>query len=106
MNKRQLSNMAGSFVRLRPKVKMVEAGEVVGESDDRWRVVAVSDRDIALRNDRTNHRLTLGLDNVRSFQSPDFLLLRCDLSFEGDDISVEPHIQNRVPKPTPEQVLE
>jgi hypothetical protein len=106
MNKRMLSNMAGTFVRLRPKVKMVEAGEVIGEADDRWNVIEVSDRDITLHNDRTDHRYTLGLDNVRSFQSPDFLLLRCDLSNEGNDIAVEPHIQNRVPKPTPEEVLE
>jgi hypothetical protein len=106
MNKRMLLNLARTYVRLRPKVKVVQSSEVLSEADDRWFVVEVTDRDITLHNDRTDHRYTLGLDNVRSFQTPEFLLLRCDLSIQGDHITVEPHIQNRIPKPTPEQVLE
>jgi hypothetical protein len=38
----------------------------------------------------TGHKATLGPDNVREYRSPNFLLLKCQLILEGDEVRIEP----------------
>src|SRR5205823_4955213 len=82
MNKRMLQNVVGKQVRLRPKIHVTNADGRASAADDPWLVEEVTDDALTLRNAKLDVRHALGLDNVRSFQTPDFLLLRCDMTVE------------------------
>jgi hypothetical protein len=38
----------------------------------------------------TGHRVKLGFDNIREYRSPNFLMLKCQLMLEEDQVRVEP----------------
>jgi hypothetical protein len=40
----------------------------------------------------------LGNDNIREFRSPNFLMLRCQMTLTGDRVIVEPLVDGRNPK--------
>jgi hypothetical protein len=59
-------------------------------ADYEWVVEAVTANDATLACPFTRHRVTLGFDNIREYRTPNFLMLKCQLILEGDQIRVEP----------------
>lgn len=100
MNIRQLQKQVGSTMRLRPlPIRRMGNGQELPPSDDAWRLVDILDKParVQLSNIATGHVLELQSDNIRGYQSPDFLLLRCQLTISPLGISVEPsHTHNPV----------
>ncbi len=45
---------------------------------------------VRLHNIATGHDFTLGTDNIREYRTPDFLLLRCQLTLRGPAVLIEP----------------
>jgi hypothetical protein len=108
MNKRMLQQTVHRSVRIRPKARRVEDdGTVLPEVDDDWLVSRVDERALTMRNQRTSHEVELGLDNVKSFQSPNFLMLRCRITIGVPHVghSIEPLVASEVVRPTPDEVL-
>jgi hypothetical protein len=97
MNKSQAVKWKGRAFRFRPlAIQTTELGERLQQHDDTWTVVDVSDTAATVRNDRTGHEWNLGLDNIREFRTPDFLLLRCQLILSGSEVRSEPLIVTTV----------
>lgn len=62
-------------------------------SDDQWRLDQLLEgpqRGVRLVNIHTGHVIKLQLDNIREYRSPDFLLLRCQLTVRVTGIKIEP----------------
>lgn len=96
MNLQGLQKNLGQTLRLRPlPIRLDSEGSDLGPADDPWRLDAIL-RDpnrIQLSNLPTGHILVLQSDNVKQFQSPDFLILRCQLTIVGATIHQEPVFQ-------------
>ena len=93
MNLKQLKKRQGTNLRLRPLPHRIDgSGKHLPESDDAWRLEKVLDNpsSIELLNIHTGHVLTLQPDNVQEYRSPDFLLLRCQLTVRPQSIDIEP----------------
>lgn len=93
MNKNQVAKWKGRKFRLRPiAIRLSETGERLPQEDDIWSVSEVADDAVTINNLRTGHQWDLGLDNVREFRTPDFLLLRCQISLQARRVISEPLI--------------
>jgi hypothetical protein len=107
MNKRKLiEKNVGHVVRLRPKA--VDARERDEDFDDEWFVLRGDLKTgFTLQNQRTRHHLELGFDNIKSFQSPHFLNLDCQVTINAQRVgaTAEPLQNVRVPRTRPEEVL-
>jgi hypothetical protein len=92
MNVEQLKKNQGSEVRLRPIPGRREgvAGQALPSVDDTWTIYAVEKGKVELHNIRTGHFVKLGNDNVQEFRSPNFLMLRCQLTLVGAEVLLEP----------------
>jgi hypothetical protein len=88
VNTEQLKKNVGQALRLRPTPRIREW--YVEPLDYPWRLVAVTDHDLTLHCERTGHEISLGNDNVREFRTPDFLILKCQLTLVGDEVRIEP----------------
>ena len=97
MNKGQAVKWKGQAFRFRPiAIQTTDFDERLQQQDDKWVVVDVSDTAAAVSNVRTGHEWSLGLDNVREFRTPDFMLLRCQLILKGPEVHSEPLIVTTV----------
>ncbi len=105
MNAEQLKKNIGHLLRLRPHPLLVEGYlptvsvltsgsprlEKHGKNTDYdWRLDEVTGKAVTLVCPFTGHKVTLGADNVREYRSPNFLMLKCQLILDGDDVRVEP----------------
>jgi hypothetical protein len=97
MNKEQFKKNIGNRLKLRPPIQrrilpheFPGLGGEIFTTDDEWIVENVSGNGVELRNTATGHVITLGYDNIREFRSPNFLLLRCQLTLEGNRVIIEP----------------
>jgi len=105
VNTEYLKQNVGQQVWLRPLVLLVtrklpdiavlSTGEPIykTETEDtnfRWTIESVSKEGVTLRCSFTDHRITLSADNVREYRKPDFLLLKCQLTLDGDKVLMEP----------------
>jgi hypothetical protein len=93
MNIRQLHKQVGTLLRLRPIPRRVTSnGEILPVSDDEWRLEEILNDPprIHLYMAAAGLKLVLQSDNVKSYQSPCFLLLRCRLTIAGKEIRIEP----------------
>lgn len=63
--------------------------EVV-QTDYMWRLEDVSEKGVMLHCLYTSHQITLGADNVREYRTPDFLILKCQLTLDGNQVRIEP----------------
>lgn len=105
MNAEQLRRNVGQLLRLRPMPRLVQAlGAEVSvltsdaprykkktvNTDFDWRLEKVEQGQVALHCLHTDHRVTLGTDNVREYRTPNFLMLKCQLILEGDRVRIEP----------------
>jgi hypothetical protein len=70
-------------------------GTDLGAADDPWCLdeILSSPNRLKLTNVSTGHFVELQSDNVKQFQSPDFLILRCQLTIVGMKVSLEPVFQ-------------
>jgi hypothetical protein len=96
MNLQGLQKNLGQTLRLRPLPIRLDANGIdIGRSDDPWRLDAIlkDPNRIRLSNLPTGHFVELQSDNVKQFQSPDFLILRCQLTIVGRTITLEPIFQ-------------
>jgi hypothetical protein len=102
MNADQLRKNVGRDLRLRPYPLIVEwtpnvrttgldptAERRLAPTDYLWRLVSVNGG-VTLHCHYTKHDITLGADNIREFRTPDFLILKCRLTLDGDKVHVEP----------------
>jgi len=56
-----------------------------------WKITVFKSRgEIQIRHMATDHQLNLGLDNFHEYRSPNFLMLKCQLIFEGALLKSEP----------------
>lgn len=69
MKKDQLKNLVGHRMRIRPIARRPNAAAELPQIDDDWTVETVEENRIALKNIRTHHVATLGLDHVHSYLS-------------------------------------
>ena len=107
MNIDEMKKNVGRALRLRPLPQRVESygtGVSVLTSggpryekdvlpvDCDWVVEVVNDkaRTVTLACSFTGHRVTLGADNIREYRTPNFLMVKCQLILEGDQVRVEP----------------
>jgi hypothetical protein len=89
----------GSAVHLRPiPVRFQTATqEVLPRTDDLWTIYKVEDGKVELHNPRTMRVVVLEGDNIREFRSPNFLLLRCQLTLTEEQVLIEPLLGGSVP---------
>ena len=76
-----------------PNVVVVTDGMFKRElvkTDYQWRLEDVSAAGVTLFCPATDHKITLGADNVREYRTPDFLLLKCQLTLDDDGVHIEP----------------
>jgi hypothetical protein len=93
MNRGQIEKQLGLLMRLRPfPIRVGQDGQVLPQIDDHWRLEAILDGPTRLKlsNQATGHVLELQSDNVREYRSPDFLLLRCQLTIDSRGVHIEP----------------
>jgi hypothetical protein len=93
MNLEQLKKKnQGSAVYLRPVPGRFQTAtqEVLPPIDDQWTIHKVEDGKVELHNPRTMHFVALGSDNIREFRSPNFLMLRCQLTLTEEQVLIEP----------------
>lgn len=60
------------------------------DADYDWRLERVTGQGVTLHCLHTGHEITLQADNVREYHSPNFLMLKCRLTLEGDKVRIEP----------------
>lgn len=105
MNAEQLKKNVGQLLRLRPQpvvskgfrlnVGVLTSGgrrleAHVVKTDYDWLLENVSNQGVTLHCLYTGHTITLGADNVREYRSPNFLILKCQLTLDGNAVRVEP----------------
>jgi hypothetical protein len=93
VNIRQLKKQVGMNLRLRPMpIRVDRDGSHMPQADDPWQLEALLDTPprVRLVNLPTGHFIELQPDNIREYRSPDFLLLRCQLTIEGSRVHLEP----------------
>ena len=105
MNAEQLKKNVGQVLRLRPlpvlikgflsEVSVLTSGgprlkKDVVDTDYDWRLENVTNQDVSLHCLYTGHKITLGADNVREYRSPNFLMLKCRLILDKDEVRLEP----------------
>jgi hypothetical protein len=108
MNLEQLKKKnQGSTVHLRPVPARFQTmtQTFLSPIDDPWTIYKVEDGKVELHNLRTAHVVVLGSDNVREFRSPNFLLLRCQLTLTDEQVLIEPLVGGGG-GPTPEPVTD
>jgi hypothetical protein len=97
MNKSQASKWINKEYRIRPRaIHVGPSGARVADQDSRWLVREVADDAVIMLEVGTGITVTLGLDNVREFRSPDYLLLRCQLTIRDGVATSEPIIVTSV----------
>jgi hypothetical protein len=95
MNVQQLKKQIGKSLKLRPlPTRRDSDGLDIGPADDPWLLESVSNTParVCLKNPATGHVLELESDNIRGYHSPEFLLLKCDVTITAKGISIEPHL--------------
>jgi len=93
MNLEQLKTKnQGSAVYLRPTPGRFQTAtqEALPPIDDQWTIGKVEDGKVELHNPRTGHFVALGSDNIREFRTPNFLMLRCQLTLTEEQVLIEP----------------
>ncbi len=91
MNKKKAKEWVGKNFRVRPMALRFDSkGQRLTPEDDPWRVEQKEGDTVKIKNTRTDHVLDLGLDHVREWRSPDFLLLRAQIKLKGQVAILEP----------------
>ena len=82
----------GIDVKIRPMARSetVGTGSVPTPIDDLWKVQNVESRAVELLNLRTKQSVEIRGDNFREFRTPNFLILRCQLTLTEKDVLIEP----------------
>lgn len=95
MNRDQLDASVGKEFRLRPVVSIGDESERPTPHDDRWRLIRCSNSILELANVRTNQSLEIGIDHLHDFRTPDFLMLKCQVTMVGTNVQIEPTSLNK-----------
>lgn len=93
MNKRQLTKLIGTTVKLRPRPQ--RDGKYVPDERNKWHVLEETEdkKGLALKNVLTNHEFVIAYDNINQYRSPDLILLRGQPILKGEQtVIVEPFI--------------
>jgi hypothetical protein len=89
MKAAQLKKDIGRHFRIRP---IPERWSQAGQRhlrDDPWSLDRVTRRDVKITNLSTGQSKELGLDNVRDYRRPDFLVLHCQLILRDHAVDIE-----------------
>lgn len=98
-----LSRMAGNIgrqLKLRPiPHRVAPDGSHLPPRDDSWLLLDVlkSPDRLRLQNLQTSHTVELQPDNIREYRSPEFLVLRCQLTITKTDVLIEPLVPITTP---------
>src|SRR5687768_876704 len=93
MNLEQMRKNVGRQLRIRPIAQRLENnGSLLPAIDDKWTLDTILSAPSRLRlsNTRTGHFVELEPDNVREYRSPDFIILRCQVSISAYGVRIEP----------------
>ncbi|HHT9120782.1 MAG TPA: hypothetical protein ACFYD3_09630 [Candidatus Hypogeohydataceae bacterium YC41] len=93
MKIKKLKSMIGKKVRIDPMAnRMTPEGKLLDKLDDEWLIIKVDDKEkeIVLKNVRTDHILSLGFDNIHDFNSLKILNVRCQITLQGVNVGIEP----------------
>jgi|GEM_PF-1851494 hypothetical protein len=97
MNVKQLQRQLGTNLKLRPvPYRIGTDGQTVATPEEQWTLDAIltqPDR-VRLIHIATGLSLELQKDNIREYRSPDYLILRCQLTITRTDIRLEPEYSN------------
>lgn len=94
MNRERLKDNVGKEFRLRPAVRIGSESEDPAPCDDRWRLTG-ADGFLVLTNTRTNQTLRIGADHVHEFRTPDYLMLKCQVTIRASEVTIEPTPLNK-----------
>ncbi len=73
-----------------PRVKLLD-GRLL-PLDDEWIIEHIDEdkRQVRLARVGMGHVKVLGFDNIREIRTPNYLLLRCQLTLEGKAVHIDP----------------
>lgn len=92
MNKKLFKKNIGKPFKLRPDVvRIASDGRRLQSRNDDWYIEKIDNNFVEFSNPATGHRFSLGIDNIREFRTPNYLLLRCHIIACGRKIIVEPY---------------
>ncbi|HNU06834.1 MAG TPA: hypothetical protein PKO33_03640 [Pyrinomonadaceae bacterium] len=93
MNLSQLQQQVGTRLKLRPVPRRSTATEDFGETqDDEWTLdeILTQPNRLRLTNVANGVSVELETDNIREYRSPQFLILRCQITVTDQDVHLEP----------------
>lgn len=99
MNKEKLRKNVNDWVRLRPIAHRLQvSGHLLPQLDDAWRIESVADEGVRVFLPRTGHGRLLAFDQICEYTSDriergmkyGFLILKVQLSIQGNDVNVAP----------------
>jgi len=94
VNFQMLEQSNGKLMKIRPMVHRQEVdGRMLPDIDDDWQMRVKSNqgrRQVEILNTRTGHILSLDSDNLQEFRTPNFLILKAQLTLCWNNILFEP----------------
>lgn len=95
MNRKRMRENIGQLLRLRPIATRKDGATQLPSLDDDWRLEQCTDTALELHNVRTQHVLHLGADHVHEFRTPNFLVLKAQVTISGNCVQIEPTPLNK-----------
>jgi hypothetical protein len=98
----QLSRNVGRSLRLRPHPQILDASGARRNADDSWLLESVDlkARTVTFRHVYSGRQIELFGDNIREYQNPDFIVLRCEVTLTVEGFEIEPLIPGQVSQQT------
>jgi hypothetical protein len=93
MNVKQLERQIGAKLKLLPApIRVATDGQQAPAPDEEWTLDAILRQPsrVRLTNIASCLSVELQTDNIREYRSPEFLILRCQLTIAGQNIRLEP----------------
>jgi hypothetical protein len=91
MNKAHFRDSLGKLFRLRPlPYRITVWGELLPPADWQWQCTDIRKDFLHLSNISTGHFVDLGFDHIREYLSPDILILKSQMTLQGQSLYLEP----------------
>lgn len=102
MNLKELAKHQDRIYRIEPAPLSKVGTKVAPSRYNEWKIRVLKSRGILeIRNITTGHQLDLGFDHYYDFRTPDFLMLKCQLTMEGASLHMKPLPDPRATGPRP-----
>jgi hypothetical protein len=93
MNLKQLERQLGTNLKLRPApIRIAADGQHAPSPDEEWKLdaILIQPNRVRLTNIASGLSVELQTDNIKEYRSPEFLMLRCQLTMTAQKIELEP----------------